>query len=72
MNINKELWEKAIAIESNELMKSKKLSNMRGYEVEILLVPVYAEQHAEDGCRIGMLTHSTILNTYNNLVRDLK
>ncbi|GAA0071731.1 hypothetical protein UT300003_32560 [Clostridium sardiniense] len=66
--LDKELLKKALEIETREceeeIKREEKLFNEKG---EIVFVPVIVKEHEE---KIGALTHSDFMKTYNRLVRD--
>lgn len=51
----------------SDIARSKRM----GYDAEVILVPVAIEFN-EDGNIIGCITHSGIMNTYNDIIRGYK
>ena len=69
--INKDILQRAIEIEIKEFDSDIDRAKRMGYETEVILVPVAVEFN-KDGEAIGCITHSGIMNTYNDIVRGYR
>jgi len=67
--IDKEMYEKAVSIESTNLIKNESKFS-QGRKCEVILIPVLAEYY-EGQDRIEYLTSSKFLSTYNTLVNKI-
>ena len=66
--LDKKILERALEIETKECEKEKdRAKEVFGHESEIVFVPVIVKEN--DG-RIGSLTYSDLMKTYNKLVRE--
>lgn len=69
--IDKEILKRAVEIEIEGFDPDIARSKRMGYETEIILVPVAVELNSDKNI-IGCITHSGIMNTYNDIVRGYK